>query len=350
MTYFQGTKTCITNLQKYLPDSYHLITHTLVAEMLLNENYLQQIHTIQISTCKRFLSLCFDTRDTLLQFADTDHILLDTPISFEPEYYQKIHISIENIPIELPDDEVKIFLSTYTKTIKGKTYYPGIKHSNNFITTGTRIYQCIKINHHIPRRIFYFGRYLRIRYNEQPQDNNQEQQLQQTDNEDKTQQSQQTDNELQDINELQPQTLLDEQQLTNESEPPEDEQNTTENIQTQHTPIPQQFDTPIIQHQTQTIPKTQQQTPTTKTDIPILDTDLNDTPDNHPLIKVTKRRKKLQPDSPTTTSEVNNSIWWSTPPTKYKNMNDPKCYYNQTIYTIVFQKKNKNVITKKRHK
>ena len=124
MTYFQGTKTCTTNLQKYLPDSCHLITHTPVAEMLLNENYLQQIHTKQISTCKRFLSLCFDTRGTLLQFPDTDHILLDTPIFFEPEYYQKIHISIENIPIELPDDEVKNFLSTYTTTRKGKTYYP----------------------------------------------------------------------------------------------------------------------------------------------------------------------------------------------------------------------------------
>ena len=218
MTYFQGTKTCTTNLQKYLPDSCHLITHTPVAEMLLNENYLQQIHTKQISTCKRFLSLCFDTRGTLLQSADSDHILLDTPIFFEPEYYQKIHISIENIPIELPDDEVKNFLSTYTTTRKGKTYYPGIKHSNKFITNGTRIYQCIKINQHIPRRIFYFGRYLRIRYDEQPQDNNQEQQQQQqTDNEDKTQQSQQIDNELQDINELQPQTLPDEQQLTNDT-------------------------------------------------------------------------------------------------------------------------------------
>ena len=87
MTYFQGTKTCTTNLQKYLPDSYHQIKHTLVAEVLLDENYLQLIHTIQISTCKRYLSLCFNSRDTLLQFTDTDHILPDTSISFEPEYY-----------------------------------------------------------------------------------------------------------------------------------------------------------------------------------------------------------------------------------------------------------------------
>lgn len=89
MTYFQGAKTCTANLQKYLPDSYHQINHALVAEMLLDENYLQLIHTIQISTCKRYLSLslCFNSRDTLLQFTDTDHILPDTSISFEPGYY-----------------------------------------------------------------------------------------------------------------------------------------------------------------------------------------------------------------------------------------------------------------------
>ena len=106
--------------------------------MLENENDLHLIHTIQISTCNRFLSICFDTRAMLLQFVDTDHLLADTPITFEPDYYDKFQISIENIPIELPDKEVKEFLSTCTTTI-GKTYYPGIKHSNKYFTTGTRV-------------------------------------------------------------------------------------------------------------------------------------------------------------------------------------------------------------------
>ena len=101
------------------------------------------------------------------QFVDTDHLLADTTITLEPDYYDKFRISIENIPIELPDKEVKEFLSTYTKII-GKTYYPGIKHSNKYFTTGTRVYQCIKLTQHIPRNVYHFERYLRIRYDQQP--------------------------------------------------------------------------------------------------------------------------------------------------------------------------------------
>ena len=75
-----------------------------------------------------------------------------------------MRLSIENRPIELPDKDVKEFLSTYTTTI-GKTYYPGIKHSNKYFTAGTRIYQCIKLHVLI---LYHFGRYLRIRYDQQP--------------------------------------------------------------------------------------------------------------------------------------------------------------------------------------
>ena len=37
MDYFQGVKTCTTNLENYLPDSYKEITHNTVAEMLMDE-------------------------------------------------------------------------------------------------------------------------------------------------------------------------------------------------------------------------------------------------------------------------------------------------------------------------
>ena len=33
---------------------------------------------------------------------------------------------------------------------------------------GTRVYQCIKLIQHLPRHVYEFGRYLRIRYNSQP--------------------------------------------------------------------------------------------------------------------------------------------------------------------------------------
>ena len=106
---------------------------------------LYRYHTIQIYTCNRSLSIYVNTRKILLQLVDIDHSLADTLITLEPDYYDKMRLSIENRPIELPDKDVKEFLSTYTATI-GKTYYPGIKHSNKYFTAGTRIYQCIKLH------------------------------------------------------------------------------------------------------------------------------------------------------------------------------------------------------------
>ena len=107
--------------KKCLPYTYQQINHSIVAEMLENENYLHNIHTIQISTCNRFLSICFNTRETLLKFVGTNHLLADIPTTLEPDNYGKIQISIEDIPIELSDKEVKEFLSRYTTTI-GKTH------------------------------------------------------------------------------------------------------------------------------------------------------------------------------------------------------------------------------------
>ena len=133
MDYFQGVKTCTTNLENYLPDSYKEITHNTVAEMLMDDNYLHEIHTIQISTCKRYLSICFDTRETMLQFVDTDHLLKDVPITFEPDYYEKIRISIENLPIELPDSVVKEFLSTYNILPRNQTYQQTFYNRNKNI-------------------------------------------------------------------------------------------------------------------------------------------------------------------------------------------------------------------------
>ena len=118
------------------------ITNTTIAQMLVNEDYMSNVHTIQIPTCKRFGPTCFDIRETLLNFTNTEHYILpDTPIKFHLDFYDKIRISIENIPTELPDKEVKSFLSECTKPIR-KTYYPCVKHHNKYYTTETRVYQC----------------------------------------------------------------------------------------------------------------------------------------------------------------------------------------------------------------
>ena len=86
MAKFYGMETCTTNLKEYLPDSYYDITDTIIAEMLVNEDYIDNVHTIQISTCKRFASICLDTRETLLTFTNTvfslinAHSFLNSPL------------------------------------------------------------------------------------------------------------------------------------------------------------------------------------------------------------------------------------------------------------------------------
>ena len=175
MSKFYGMKTCTAKLQEQLEDKYNDVTHVTIAEMLAKEGFLNDTHTTQISTCHRYASVCFDTRDILLKFTSTEHSILNSPIIFAPDHDDKICTSIENLPIELPDKEVKTFLSKYITPI-GKTYYPGIKYNNKFYRTRTRVYQCVRLKQHIPKHIYQSGRYLRIRYDDQREDQQQQQQ------------------------------------------------------------------------------------------------------------------------------------------------------------------------------
>ena len=96
-------------------DDYYNITHTTIAAMLEKENYLEEIIAIQISTCHRFASICFTNREILETFYQNEHLLLpNIYVKFETDYQTRIRISIENIPIELSNREVKKFLSQYT--------------------------------------------------------------------------------------------------------------------------------------------------------------------------------------------------------------------------------------------
>ena len=94
--------------------------HSTVAEMLQEEGLLDEIDTIQISTCHRYISICFKSRQLLLEFCEKEHILQDLSIQFIPDYYERTRISIENLPIEIPDEKVCKFLLIYTTPI-GKT-------------------------------------------------------------------------------------------------------------------------------------------------------------------------------------------------------------------------------------
>ena len=99
-------------MREYIPDHYCNIIHTTIAAMLEKENYLEEITTIQIWTRHRFASICFTNREILETLCQKEHLLLpNIYVKFEPCYQTRITISIENIPIELSDREVKKFLS-----------------------------------------------------------------------------------------------------------------------------------------------------------------------------------------------------------------------------------------------
>ena len=107
-------------------------------------------------------------------FCKEEHFITNEPITFTPDYQKKIRISIENIPIELQDTKIRTFLS-HCVTLVGNTYYPGKRYENNHFITGRRVYSSITITNHLPKHIYKFGRYLRIRYDNQPIQNQQQQ-------------------------------------------------------------------------------------------------------------------------------------------------------------------------------
>ena len=59
MAKFFGERTCTLNMTEYFPDTYNEIIHSTTASMLQEEDYLQETHTIQISTCHKYASMFF---------------------------------------------------------------------------------------------------------------------------------------------------------------------------------------------------------------------------------------------------------------------------------------------------
>ena len=101
--------------------------------MLHRENILHVIDAIQIYTYHRYISICLKTWELLLQFYEQEHTLLpDILVEFIPDYYDRTRISIENLPIEFPDEDVPELLSTYATPIR-KTYYTGKRQKKNII-------------------------------------------------------------------------------------------------------------------------------------------------------------------------------------------------------------------------
>ena len=118
---FFGQRTCTLDMNEYLPGTYNEITHTTIATMLAEEDYLTKTRTIQISTCHRFASICFTERQILDKFCQT-----------ELEYLLKTY-QLNSLIRKLKPSDQNIQLSFEKK------YFPGIKHNNKHSTTGIQI-------------------------------------------------------------------------------------------------------------------------------------------------------------------------------------------------------------------
>ena len=90
-----------------------------------------------------------------------------------------------------------------------KIYYPGKRYENAYFITGTRIYSCANIKERLPKHIYKFGRHLRIRYDNQPTQN-----LQQQHKETQQEQEPQENNNISDMEEQLPRSLTYNQQET----------------------------------------------------------------------------------------------------------------------------------------
>ena len=176
MDHFYGCNTCTANIANTAQDEEYF-THATIADYLHSINLLENITSIQISTCYRYLSICFQNRELMEEFSLNEHNIIEYTITFYQDYEKKIRISIENLPIELSDAKIRQFLNNYVALI-GNTYYPGHRYENKHFITGTRVYSCNEITNHISRHIYKFGQYLRIRYDNQP--HNQEENIQTT--------------------------------------------------------------------------------------------------------------------------------------------------------------------------
>ena len=127
MAKFYGKRTCTL---EFLPDSYHNITHTTIATMRDEEDILQEIDTLQISTCHRtdtHLSVSkhenyySNSTATNIYYYLKSQCYSDQIITKEYEYQLKTYL------LNFPIMKVKNFLSKYATPI-GITHYTGKKH------------------------------------------------------------------------------------------------------------------------------------------------------------------------------------------------------------------------------
>ena len=93
MDRFYGYNTCTANIT-YIAQNEKYTTHTTIAEYLHSINVLENITCIQISTCYRYLSICFQNRNLMAEFCQNEHDIIEYTITFYQDYQKRLELAL----------------------------------------------------------------------------------------------------------------------------------------------------------------------------------------------------------------------------------------------------------------
>lgn len=170
--HFRSPKTATAYLDLE-EDNHDLLTHDNIIEQLYQHNAClitdQIITTVQIATSRKYINITFTDRTTMLANTPLElNIHHDKTITFKPRTPDTTQVSLENLPLDLPDTFIFEMLEEFGEVSRKPSYKPTTLYHNTKIFTGTRIITMNQLTKHIPRTIKCFGFLVRVRYDGQP--------------------------------------------------------------------------------------------------------------------------------------------------------------------------------------
>lgn len=174
----RGKRTCTADL--CIPEDVQQENNTSaplkrkdVAQALHHRNVLRVTESIKLSLNRRFCSIKSKMKEIMQTFC-TEVLSLaeNNTVYFKPDYKptpkQRSYtfVSFLNVPLKTEEIYMYEFVKQhfeFTKVDYPKQQIDGIEYR-----TGTRVYWCTKIKHHLPKYVHIFGRWIRVIYTGQP--------------------------------------------------------------------------------------------------------------------------------------------------------------------------------------
>lgn len=144
-----------------------------VAQALHHRNVLRVAESIQLSLNGRLCSIKFKTKEIMqtfctevLSLAENNTAYLKPDYKPTPKQRSYTFVSFLNVPLETEEKYMDEFVKQHFEFTK--VDYPKQQIDGTEYHTGTRVYWCTKIKHHLPKYVHIFGRWTRVIYTGQP--------------------------------------------------------------------------------------------------------------------------------------------------------------------------------------